>query len=177
MNISVVDSPLQNLYMTELSFELFFSDYVTRHPVDNQVSVSDHVQQQPDEIQATFYVSDVRIGLVDGVPGAALPIQEAEAFLQAIRGKLVAIEVFGYATFTDYVLQSARRRRRGPSSLAVMDLRFTLLRIANSTSVPIPPSNTSNAGAPAPQDIGQQSTSAGRPSLAFQGLQAAGFVE
>lgn len=165
----------------EITVEFTSSNNVTQHPVLGQVDTSDHIEEQPEQIRVSIVESDVRLGafaaLVGDQPeGAQTFTQESELFLRAAKGGLVAILIRGFPLFTNYAITSISRRKNNVQQL-VYDIAFRELRIAQATTVRIPPSLTNATGGPDAQDIGQQPTKPASDGLAIGWAKSAGLIQ
>lgn len=134
---------------------------ITDHPVEEGVSVSDHIRKQPGSITITAVVTEnpTRVG---GVSGGPARLRERLGWLVATAdaGELVDVVTSKLGTFTGYAIQSAPHALDGVARLEFA-LQLREVRIATSTTVQIDVeavAEDSAAGAPPEQDLGEQPT-------------------
>jgi len=134
---------------------------ISDHPVEQGVSVSDHIRRQPQGITVTCVVT---ANPTRGTPGpaGALRLRDRLAWLIATAdaGRLIDIVTPTLGTYRGYALQSAPHGIDGVSRLE-FSLQLREVRVATSTLITISTDTTaedSATGAPAEVDVGEQPT-------------------
>jgi len=139
-----------------ISYALTGTVSVTDHPVETGSTVSDHAQRQPKQLAITGIVSETPYASVASSGGADRTAQ-ALAFLDAAAGELLTVVTAAFGTLQNMVLTryptTADNVRR-----FTFDLEFKQVTLATAGLVEIPPEQTSSAGLPDEQDVGEQPT-------------------
>jgi hypothetical protein len=164
--ITQADNPIQSRTFDMLSADRGRSARVAEHPVESGIEVSDHIQVLADTFTVEAFVTDSPLGSVP-VP---LAVQSAIRFLEDCVGKRLTVAIGGEGTFANVALEGFSHRRTAVEGRA-FSLHFRQIRIAQSLSVTIPPSQpaaVAAAGAPTEADLGQQATAAGTPVSALK---------
>lgn len=143
---------------TVVSIQLSPSWQITDHPVEQGVSVSDHIRRQPAAMTITCIVTETP---TTGTGGAA-HVREKLAWLleTADAGQLVDVVTTKLGTFTGYAIQSAPHAIDNVARLEFA-LQLREVRIATSTTVQIDLETvTSDVATSAPPEVhvGEQPT-------------------
>ncbi len=132
---------------------------ITDHPVEDGITVTDHVQQQPEVIVATVIITENRIAPRQG---GRLHLQEMVGWLRETKdaGDLVDLVTRRLGTFTGFAIGSLPHVVDKVSRLEI-PIEFREVRIATSTTVLISVEEATSdvaVGAPDEVDTGEQST-------------------
>ena len=135
--------------------------YVTEHPVEDGIDITDHIQRKPDRLQARVIVTNSPLA---EVPQSGVPELDAEQFLEQIFGLLLTLEINGQRTRRNYVMEgwpSSRNHQQHREFL----LRFKQIRFAQAIAVNVGASLTSSPGSVPANQLGQQALGQQRPSV------------
>lgn len=122
---------------TVVSVSLSPSWSISDHPVEDGVTVSDHIQRQPAAMTITCVVTENPVA-VGGVTGGRTHVREKLAWLldTANAGQLVDVVTTRLGTFIGYAIQSAPHTIDNVARLQ-FDLALREVRVATSNTVQI----------------------------------------